>query len=60
MVIDYDLKLGNSQLRDRGWRGLAALGLLLALRAAMVGIVAVSARRAVSYLRQLVERLLGA
>jgi len=59
MVIDYDFRLGKSHLRGNGRRGLAALGIVLTLRAAMVGTVAISARPAAAYLLQLLQRLLG-
>ena len=59
MVIDYDFRLGRSHLRGKGWRGLMALGLVVMLRAAMVGIVAISAKPVGVYLVQLLRGLLG-
>jgi hypothetical protein len=59
MVIDYDFRLGRSHLRGKGWRGLMALGLVVMLRAAMVGIVAISAKPFGVYLVQLLRGLLG-
>jgi hypothetical protein len=58
VATDYDFKLGKSHLRGNGWRGLAALVLVLTLRAAIVGTVAVSARPGGVWLIQLIERLI--
>ena len=59
MAIDYDFRLGRSHLRGQGWRGLAALGIVLTLRTAMVGSFAILAKTACTYLIQLLQRLLG-
>jgi hypothetical protein len=58
VATDYDFKLGKSHLRGNGWRGLAALVLVLTLRAAIVGTIAVSARPGGVWLIQLIERLI--
>jgi hypothetical protein len=60
VIIDYDFKLGGNRLRGSGWRGLAALGVVLALRAGIVGVITLSARPAGAVLVQLLQRLLGA
>jgi hypothetical protein len=57
VVIDYDFKLGRSHLRGNGWRGLLALVLVLTLRAAIVGTIAISARPGGVWLVQLFEHL---
>jgi hypothetical protein len=55
VVIDYDFRLGRSHLRGKGWRGLAALVLVLMLRATIVGAIAISARIGVLWLVQLLQ-----
>jgi hypothetical protein len=57
MVIDYDFKLGKSHLRGVGPRSLAALAIVLALRVASVGTIAVSARAVGIWLVQLAHQL---
>jgi hypothetical protein len=59
LVIDYDFRFGKNQLRGSGWRGLAALGIVLALRAGIVGVFAISAKYVGAGLLQLLQRLLG-
>jgi hypothetical protein len=40
MVVDFDFMLGRKQrLRGAGWRGLAALGILFALRATIIAVI---------------------
>jgi hypothetical protein len=41
VVTDYDFKLARAHLRGNGWRGLAALAIVLIARAAIVGAIAV-------------------
>jgi len=55
MVIDFDFKLGKNHLRGTGPRGLAALVIVFALRAALLGMVAVSARAGGIWLVQLLH-----
>jgi hypothetical protein len=57
MVIDFDFRLGKSHLRGNGWRGLAALAIVLTVRAAIVGAIAFSARPGGVWLVQLIEQL---
>lgn len=57
MVIDYDFKLGKSHLRGTGLRGLAALAIVFTSRAALVGMIAFSARGAGVWLVHLLQRL---
>lgn len=57
MVIDYDFRLGRSHLRGNGWRGLAALALVLTLRAAIVGAIAFYATPGAVWVIRLIERL---
>jgi hypothetical protein len=57
VAIDYDFKLGRNHLRGNGWRGLAALVLVLTLRAAILGMIAISARPGGIWLVQLIEHL---
>jgi len=59
MVIDFDFRLGRSHLRGNGWRGLTALGIVLALRAATLAVVVVSARPAGDGLIRLLWRSIG-
>ena len=57
MVTDYDFKLARAHLRGNGWRGLAALAIVLIARAAIVGVIALSARPGALWLMQLLEHL---
>jgi hypothetical protein len=57
VVIDYDFRLGKSHLRGKGWRGLAALAMVLTVRAAIVGTIAFSARPGGVWLFELIEHL---
>jgi hypothetical protein len=57
VVIDYDFRLGKSHLRGNGWRGLAALAIVLTLRAAIVGAIAFSASPGGVWLARLIEHL---
>jgi hypothetical protein len=59
MVVDYDFTLGRNRLRGVGWRGLVALGLTLALRAATLTIITVSARYATAWLAHLLHSWLS-
>ena len=44
VVTDYDFKLGRSHLRGAGWRGFAALVVVLILRVAILSAIVFSAR----------------
>jgi hypothetical protein len=57
VVIDYDFRLGKSHLRGNGWRGLAALAIVLTVRAAIVAAIAFSARPTGVWIFQLIEHL---
>jgi hypothetical protein len=57
VVTDYDFRLAKARLRGNGWRGLAALAIVLIARAAIVGAIAFSARPTGVWLVQLIERL---
>jgi hypothetical protein len=57
VVIDYDLRLGKNHLRGNGSRGLAALVVILSLRAAMVSAIALSAKSGAIWLVQLLWNL---
>jgi hypothetical protein len=57
VVVDYDFRLGKSHLRGNGWRGLAALAIVLTMRAAIVSAVAFLARLGSAWLIQLIEHL---
>ena len=59
MVTDYDFRLGKSHLRGQGQRGLAALVIVLMLRAMMVGAIAISARIGALWLVQLLQHSSG-
>jgi hypothetical protein len=59
MVVDYDFTLGKHRLRGAGWRGLAALGITLSLRAAIFAAIAISAKPVGSSLLYLLRSLLG-
>jgi hypothetical protein len=56
VVTDYDFRLAKAHLRGNGWRGLAALAIVLIARAAIVGAIAFSARSGGVWLVQLIER----
>jgi hypothetical protein len=57
LATDYDFRLAKAHLRGNGWRGLAALALLLITRAAIVGAIALSARTGGLWLLQVLEHL---
>jgi hypothetical protein len=57
VVVDYDFRLGKSHLRGNGWRGLAALAIVLTVRAAIVGAIAFSARPGGVWLVEFIEHL---
>ena len=57
VAIDYDFKLGRSHLRGNGWRGLAALVVVLILRAAILGTMAYTAWPGGVWLVQLIKQL---
>jgi hypothetical protein len=57
LVTDYDFRLARIHLRGNGWRGLAALALVLIARAAIVGTIAISARPSGLWLVQLLQHL---
>ena len=57
MVIDYDFRVGKNRLRGTGPRGLAALAIVVTLRAALVGMIAVSAKTGGIWLAQLLQHL---
>jgi hypothetical protein len=57
VIVDYDFRLAKAHLRGNGWRGLAALALVLIARAAIVGAIAISARTGGFWLVQLLEHL---
>jgi hypothetical protein len=57
LVTDYDFRLAKTHLRGNGWRGLAALAIVLIGRAAIVGVIALSARSGSLWLVQLLEHL---
>ena len=59
MVVDYDFTLGRQRLRGTGWRGLAALGITLSLRAVILAVVVVSAKPTGALLVYLLQPLLG-
>ena len=59
MIVDYDFTLGRKHLRGAGWRGLVALGLLFAVRAAVLSIIVFSAKPTGIWLWQLLQHLLG-
>ena len=56
-MIDYDFRVGKNHLRGTGPRGLAALAIVVTVRAALVGMIAVSARPAGIWLVQLLQHL---
>jgi hypothetical protein len=58
LVTDYDFRLAKSHLRGNGWRGLAALAIVLIARAALVGTIAFSARPGVLWLVQFLQHLI--
>ena len=57
MMIDYDFRVGKNHLRGTGPRGLAALAIVVTLRAALVGMIAVSAKTGGIWLAQLLQHL---
>jgi hypothetical protein len=57
VVTDYDFRLAKAHFRGNGWRGLAALAIVLIARAAIVGAIVLSARSGGVWLVQLIERL---
>jgi hypothetical protein len=57
VVADYNFRLAKSHLQGNGWRGLAALALVLIARAVIVGAIAISARPGGLWLVQLLEHL---
>jgi hypothetical protein len=60
MIVDYDFTLGRQhRLRGVGWRGLAALGLLFAVRGTILVIIVLTAKSSGAWLLQLLQRLLG-
>ena len=60
MIVDYDFTLGRTRrLRGSGWRGLAALAMLFALRAMLITIIVLSARPGDTWLTQFLRQLLG-
>ena len=59
MVVDYDFTLGKHRLRGTGWRGLAALGITLSLRAAIFAVIAISAKPERTWLVHLLQPLFG-
>jgi hypothetical protein len=59
MVVDYDFTLGRHRLRGAGWRGLAALGMTLSWRAAILAVIAISAKATSAWLVHLLQPLLG-
>ena len=44
IVVDYDFRLGKNHLRGNGWRGLAALVIILSLRATIIAAIVFSAK----------------
>jgi hypothetical protein len=57
VATDYDFRLAKAHLRGNGWRGLAALAVVLIARAAIVGAIAISARTGGVLIVQLLEHL---
>jgi hypothetical protein len=57
VVTDYDFKLARAHLRGNGWRGLAALAMVLIARAAIIGAIVFSARMGGVWLVQFIENL---
>jgi hypothetical protein len=57
VAADYNFRLAKSHLQGNGWRGLAALAIVLIARAAIVGAIALSARPGALWLGQLLEHL---
>jgi hypothetical protein len=55
VLTDYDFQLGKNHFRGSGWRGLAALGVILIFRLAILGILVVSARPASAWLINLLR-----
>jgi hypothetical protein len=59
MTADFDFTLGKQRFRGVGWRGLAALGITLMVRAMVLAIIVFSAKNASSWVPQVIERLFG-
>jgi hypothetical protein len=59
MVVDYDFRLGKNHLRGNGWRGLAALVIILALRATIIVAIVFSANPSSLLLVHLFQRLVS-
>jgi len=57
VVTDYDFRLARTHLRGTGWRGLAALALVLIARMVIVGAITFSARAGAHWLVPLLEHL---
>jgi len=57
VVTDYDFRLARTHLRGTGWRGLAALALVLIARTVIVGAITFSARAGAQWLVPLLEHL---
>jgi hypothetical protein len=57
VAIDYDFRLARAHFRGSGWRGLAALALVLIVRATSVAVVAFFASSGGMWLVQLLKRL---
>jgi hypothetical protein len=57
VVTDYDFRLAKAHFRGNGWRGLAALAIVLIARAAIVAAIAFSARPGAVWLVQLIDHL---
>ena len=59
MIVDYYFVLGRQRFRGVGWRGLAALGITLMVRAMVLAIIIISAKNVSGWVPQLIERLFG-
>jgi hypothetical protein len=57
VVIDYDFNIAKAHFRGNGWRGLAALAIVLIVRATIVGLIAFSADSGGTWLAHLLEHL---
>jgi hypothetical protein len=57
LVNDYDFRLAKARFRGNGWRGLAALVIVLIVRAAIVVAIAFSAGSGGISLIKLIEHL---
>jgi hypothetical protein len=58
LVNDYDFRLAKAHFRGNGWRGLAALLIVLIVRAAIVVAIAFSAGSGGISLVELIEHLI--